>query len=86
MFCSISDSIRKALNIKIDKTPNISVDKSRYLGLVIDCKVRFKMHVTSCIQKFYANLKMLIGHKYYLSKWQKDSFGSSGLSFSFKER
>lgn len=44
-FASISDSIRKASNNKIDKTSTV---------LITDCKLRFKISLISFIQKAFA--------------------------------
>lgn len=42
------------------------VDCSRNMGLSVNIKLRFNLHVTSCIQKAYCKLRFLYIHKNYL--------------------
>uniref|UniRef100_A0A1Y1M6V6 Reverse transcriptase domain-containing protein n=1 Tax=Photinus pyralis TaxID=7054 RepID=A0A1Y1M6V6_PHOPY len=43
------------------------VDKCKNLGVILDTSLRFRPHVTMCIQRAFLNLRLLFPHKFYLS-------------------
>lgn len=64
-------SVANHLAVVIKNTQLPVTDLSRNLGLYVDSELRFKKHVSLCIQKAYSNLKFIYLNRHILSKETK---------------
>lgn len=67
LFGRSSVELRMSLRIHMGGTDLEISECARDLGLHIDTKLRFKTHVTTCIQKAYMNLKLIYQQRQFLS-------------------
>lgn len=67
VFGKHKSKVENELQIKIEDTILPFAKVVRNLGIELDSELRFKQHVTKCIQKSYANLKMLFPHRHSLN-------------------
>lgn len=54
--------------LHIDNVPVEIVDEVKNLGLVMDNTFRYRKHISNCIRKGYASLRLLYPHRSYLSQ------------------
>lgn len=68
MFGKNKDKTAVDINIAVGSDDIECVQVAKNLGLYIDNNLRFKTHVTKCIQNAYANLKLLYSNRNVLSE------------------
>lgn len=74
---SIRSIITSNLKIKLGDMNLKFVDNAKNLGLILDSKLRFKLHVNSILKKSYGSLKMIYPHRHYLNKKTKQMLSES---------
>lgn len=72
-----NEDLRRSLILKIDDIVLPMVSEVRNLGLIMDNTFRYKSHVSKCIQRAYANLKMLYPHRSLISSHLKTTLCES---------
>ena len=86
LFGKHHDILHQNINIRIG-ADNVPYSKTgRNLGLIFDSELRFKPHISKCIQVAYSNLKKIFPHRHLLSKKDKimltDSLVLSHFNFA----
>ncbi|VEN44264.1 unnamed protein product [Callosobruchus maculatus] len=71
LFGKDKDNIQASIDIMVGNDKLQCVSSARNLGLIIDNNFRFNSHISKCVQKAYANLKMLYPHRHLLSQLLK---------------
>lgn len=74
---NISDDLKMSMKITMGGSDLVISESARDLGLHIDANLRFKSHVTSCIQKAFMNLRLIYQHRYFLSQHLKKTLCDS---------
>lgn len=59
--------LKTTVNITIDNTALPIKNETRNLGLFLDNSFKYKTHISHCIKRAYAALKLIYPHRHYLS-------------------
>lgn len=71
VFGKNKNQVQEEILLKVDNT-NLQCTKSaKNLGIELDNELRFKLHVSKCIQKSYGCLKLLYPHRHLLNQQLK---------------
>lgn len=60
-------NITNAMQFKINDDVVPTVDSCKYLGVVLDSQINFRLHVNSICQKTYSNMKLLYSNKHIIN-------------------
>lgn len=73
LFCheTYRYQLQETIKLKLGNNMISFHDSVKSLGLIMDCKLKFKEHITLCLKKAYSMLKLIYSHRYYLSQKTK---------------
>lgn len=62
----VCERLRNSVQIGVDGQSIEIVSEAKNLSLIMDNTFRYRRHISTCLQKSYAKLKMLYPHRHYL--------------------
>lgn len=66
VFGNVSLEIRQSIKISINNSELLIENEAKNLGVILSSDLRFRSHISKCIQRAWGALKMIYPHRSYL--------------------